>query len=350
MSGTLQIGNRVIGPGAKTYLVAELSANHGQSLEKARELIHAAHEAGADAVKLQTYTADSLTIDCDQPQFQIGAGTIWQGRRLYELYREAATPWKWHAELQQLACSLDLDFFSTPFDLAAIEFLENLDVPAYKIASFEIVDIPLVRAVAQTGKPVIMSTGMSSLSEIDLAVQTIRGEGTEDIALLKCTSAYPAPPESMNLRTIPHLADSFGVVAGLSDHTLGIAVPVASVAVGACIIEKHLTLSRDDPGPDSQFSLEPAEFADLVRGVRIADQAMGQVAYGPDPHERPTRSFRRSLFVVRDIKQGEPINEENVRSIRPGDGLEPRHWDAIVGRTASADLRRGTPLAWHHVA
>jgi N-acetylneuraminate synthase len=347
MSGKpgISIGNREVGPDRPAYIVAEVSANHHQSLDEAIAILEAAKRAGADAVKLQTYTADTLTIDCDNEHFRIH-GTPWAGRTLYDLYREAYTPWDWHAKLKEVASRLRMALFSTPFDATAVDFLERLRVPAYKIASFEAIDLPLLRLVAATGKPVIMSTGMATLSEIDEAVRTLRESGATQIALLKCNSAYPAPPEEMNLRTIPHLAAAFGVPVGLSDHTLDEAVPVAAVALGACIIEKHLTLSRSAGGPDSGFSLEPDEFASMVRAVRSAEQALGHVSYGVTERETASRLFRRSLFVVRDMEAGERFTEENVRAIRPGHGLHTRHLPEVLSAQAAQRIPRGTPLAW----
>ena len=341
----ITINGRTIGPGRPVYLVAEMSANHHQSFDVAVEILAAAKEAGADAVKLQTYTPDTMTIDSHLEPFQI-RGTPWNGRTLYELYGEACTPWEWHSELKDKAAGLDLDLFSTPFDDTAIDFLESLDFPAHKIASFENGDLSLLRHVGKTGKPVIMSTGMSTLEEIDEAVGTLRKSGTCHLALLKCTSAYPAPPEAINLRAIPHLAATFGVPVGLSDHTLGTTVPVAAVALGACIIEKHFTLSRAVPGPDSAFSLEPHEFAQMVEAVRTAEAAMGSVEYGIGKTEMDSHVFRRSLFAVEDVTAGEPFTEENVRSIRPGHGLHPRHRDEILGKPARRNVARGTPLGW----
>ncbi len=346
MACHLMIGERQIGNEAQVYIVAEMSANHNQDFEQAVRILHAAKEAGADAVKLQTYTPDTMTISCDNEHFQIGEGTIWEGRNLYDLYGEAYTPWDWQPKLKEITERLGLDLFSTPFDHTAVDFLEQMDIPAYKIASFEIVDLPLLRRVAQTGKPIIMSTGMATLAEIDEAVRTVREAGCEQLALLKCTSAYPAPPEEMNLRTIPHLAQAFGVPVGLSDHTLGIAVPVAAVALGACIVEKHFTLSRDVPGPDSAFSLEPHEFKAMVEAIRVAEKALGEVRYEVTEREAASRVFRRSLFVVRDVKAGEVFTEENVRSIRPGYGLHTRYLDEVLGRRAARDIERGTPLRW----
>lgn len=344
----IEIAGRKIGPGHPVYVIAEMSANHGQDYEQAIRLLHAAKEAGADAVKLQTYTADTLTIDSDAPPFQIRGG-LWDGRRLYELYQEAYTPWEWQPRLKRVADDLDLTLFSTPFDDTAVDFLEAMGVPAYKVASFELVDTPLLRRIARTGKPVIMSTGMAALAEIDEAVTTLRSEGAGEIALLKCTSAYPATPDEMDLRTIPHLAQAFGVPVGLSDHTLDVAVPVTAVALGACILEKHFTLSRDLGGPDSAFSLEPQEFRATVDAVRVAEQALGSVHYGVSEREAKNRIFRRSLFVVQDVKAGEPFTPQNVRSIRPGYGLPPKFLDEILGRRASVDIPRGTPLSWSHV-
>ncbi len=301
--------------------------------------------AGADAVKLQTYTPDTLTIDCDNDYFQV-KGTLWNGRTLYELYGEAYTPWEWQPKLKQVANDLGMDLFSTPFDASSVDFLETMDVPVHKVASFENVDLPLLRRIAQTGKPVIMSTGMATLGEIDEAVQTLRAAGTTQLALLKCTSAYPSPPDAINLRTIPHLAQAFATPVGLSDHTLGTAVPVAAVALGACIIEKHFCLSRQEPGPDTAFSLEPAEFRQMVEAVRTAEAALGHVHYGIEEREQVSRVFRRSLFVVEDVRAGETFTPQNVRSIRPGHGLHTRHLDQVLGQRAATGIARGTPLDW----
>lgn len=342
----IRIHDRPIGPGYPTYIIAELSANHNQDFDQAVRLVEAAKEAGADAVKLQTYTPDTLTINCHNPYFRIGAGTIWEGRNLYELYGEAYTPWEWQPKLMQAAQEVGIHLFSTPFDAIAVDFLEAMNVPAHKIASFEMVDLPLLRRVAATGKPIIMSTGMASLAEIEESVQAIRAVGDAPLALLKCTSAYPSPPEEINLRTIPHLAQAFGVPVGLSDHTLGIAVPTAAVAVGACIIEKHFTLSRATPGPDSAFSLEPHEFKAMVEAVRTAEKALGGVSYTVTPREQASRVFRRSLFVVKPVAAGEQFTVQNVRAIRPGYGLHTRHLDQVLGRYATMDIAEGTPLQW----
>jgi N-acetylneuraminate synthase len=342
----LTIGDREVGPGRPTFIVAELSANHHQRFDEALALVRAAAEAGADAIKLQTYTADTLTLDADTPPFRVGAGTLWAGRTLYGLYQEAYTPWDWQPKLAEAARDLGLPCFSTPFDATAVDFLEAMGVPAHKIASFELVDLPLIRRVAATGKPLILSTGMASLAEIEAAVSAARAAGARQIALLKCTSAYPAPPEEMNLATLPHLAAAFGLPVGLSDHSLGIAAPVVAVSLGACLVEKHLTLRRADGGPDAAFSLEPAEFRAMVEAVRVAERAIGQVRYTVQPREAASRQFRRSLFVVRDMAAGEPFSADNVRSIRPAHGLAPRHLEAVLGRPARRAIERGTPLAW----
>jgi N-acetylneuraminate synthase len=345
----VEINKRRIGPGCPTYVVAELSANHRQDFAEAAKLVKAAKEAGADAVKLQTYTPDTMTIPCTNEYFRI-RGTAWDGRTLHDLYGEAYTPWEWHGDLKQIAEGVGLDLFSTPFDATAVEFLERLEVPAYKIASFEIVDVPLIECVARTGKPMIISTGMATLAEIEEAVRVARDAGAREIVLLKCTSAYPAPAAAMHLRTLPHLADAFHTPVGLSDHTLGITVPVAAVALGARVVEKHFTLDRSAGGPDSGFSLEPHEFGAMVDAIRTAEQALGDVHYGGGSAEADSRIFRRSLFVVKDIKAGETFTEEHVRSIRPGFGLHTRHLGEVIGRCASRDISRGTPLVWGMVS
>jgi len=346
MSSIIRFGQKKIGTLFPVYIIAELSANHNQDFNQAVKLIHAAKDAGADAVKIQTYTPDTMTIDCNNKYFKIGDGTIWEGKNLYSLYKEAYTPWEWQPDLKKIANDLGLDLFSTPFDSSSVDFLESMNVPAYKVASFEIVDIPLIQKIAQTDKPVILSTGMASLAEIEEAVHVIRKEGNDQIALLKCTSAYPVLPEEINLRTISHLAQMFDVPVGLSDHSLGISVPVAAVALGACIVEKHFTLSRKMPGPDSAFSLEPLEFKAMVEAIRETEKALGHVCYEVSEHEKASQVFRRSLFVVKDMKKGEIFSTENVRSIRPGYGLSPKNIDIILGRKASRDIIRGTPLTW----
>jgi N-acetylneuraminate synthase len=350
MTAEFQIAGRRIAPGKPCYIIAEMSANHRQNFDEAVKIVHAIKESGADAVKVQTYTADTLTIPCDNEYFRIGGGTLWDGRTLHDLYQEASMPWEWQPKLQAVAQELDLDFFSTPFDQTAVDFLEAMHVPAHKVASFELVDLPLLRKIAATGKPVIASTGMATLEEITEAVATLRAAGCSQLALLKCTSAYPARPEEMDLRTIPDMAERFGVPVGLSDHTLDIAVPVAAVALGACIVEKHFTLSRGLTGPDSEFSLEPHEFAAMVNASRTAEHALGKANYSVSEREARSRVFRRSLFVVRDVKAGEIFTTQNVRSIRPSHGMHPRHSEEIWGRKAACAVKRGTPLKWEHVA
>lgn len=350
MAAQITIGQRTIGAGLPAYIVAELSANHHQNFDEAVKIIRAAKDAGADAIKLQTYTADTITIACDRKEFKLASGTIWDGTTLYELYGQAYTPWEWQPRLKQVANDLGMDLFSTPFDDTAVDFLEKMGVPAHKLASFELVDIPLIRKMASTGKPLIMSTGMSTVEEIEEAVTTARAAGAKQIALLKCTSAYPASPEEMNLRTIPELSRRFDVPVGLSDHTMDSAVAVAAVSLGACVIEKHLTLSRSEPGPDSAFSLEPEEFKAMVDAVRITEKALGSVHFGIEAKEASSRVFRRSLFVVQGLKRGEAFTGENVRSIRPGYGLHTRHLVDVLGRRAACDIERGTPLTWEMVS
>ncbi len=340
----MKIGAKTVGAGVPVYVVAELSANHGGSIQHAAKTIQAAADAGADAIKVQTYTADTVTINCKNDYFRIGGGTVWDGAFLYDLYKQACTPWEWHAELQKTAQECGLGFFSTPFDNTAVDFLEKLNVPCHKVASFELVDIPLLRKVGSTGKPVIMSTGMASKEEVHEAVNTLRTAGCRELILLKCTSAYPADPADANLVTIPDMAVEFGCPVGISDHTPGFSVSVAAVALGACLIEKHFTLSRADGGPDSGFSLEPAEFKDLVESVRTAEKSLGRICYGGTASEEKSKVFRRSLFVVKDVKKGERFTAENVRVIRPANGLMPRELDSVLGKTATKNIAFGTPL------
>ncbi|MDA8090432.1 MAG: pseudaminic acid synthase [Nitrospiraceae bacterium] len=341
----IRISNSLIGKDSPVFLIAEMSANHNQSFDDAVTIIRAAKEAGADAIKIQTYTPDTITIDSNKEYFRIKGG-LWDGENLYGLYKKAYTPWEWQPRLKKIADELGIILFSTPFDKTAVDFLHEMDVPAYKVASFELVDIPLIEYISSKGKPVIMSVGMATLGEIEDAVKAARNAGAPEIALLKCTSAYPAPYDEINLRTIPHLASAFDVVAGLSDHTTGIAVPVASVALGAKIIEKHFTLSRARGGPDAAFSLEPHEFKAMAEAIRAAEKAVGTVHYGLAEGEKASRVFRRSLFVVRDIKAGEIFTEENVRSIRPGHGLAPKYVKKVLGKKAAKDIEKGTPLSW----
>ena len=349
MNGPIvEIDSREIGRDAPPYVVAELSGNHNGDLGRALALLDAIKDAGADAAKIQTYTADTITLDHDGPGFRIESG-LWQGRTLYELYSEAHTPWEWHEALFERGRELGLTVFSSPFDPTAIDFLETLGAPAYKIASFEIVDLPLIERVAATGKPLILSTGLANVGEIADAVTAARRDGDIAIALLHCTSGYPTPPEDSNLRTLPDLAERFGVVTGLSDHTPGIAVSVAAIALGAAIVEKHVTLCRDDGGPDAAFSLEPDELASLVEACRVAWQSLGRITYQPAPSEADNAVFRRSLYVVSDIAEGEMVTQQNVRSIRPGFGLAPKHLPEVLGRRTRRPLVRGTPLSWTDV-
>jgi pseudaminic acid synthase len=345
----IEIAGRPIGPGHPPYIIAEMSGNHNGNINRAFALLEAAKQAGADAVKLQTYTADTITIDHNGPGFRIEGG-LWDGRTLYDLYQEAHTPWDWHPALFAKARALGLAIFSSPFDPTAIDFLESLDAPAYKIASFEVVDLPLIQRAARTGKPLIISTGIADLDEIGEAVDAARQAGARQIALLHCTSGYPTPPEESDLRTIPDLAATFDVVAGLSDHTLGTAVPVAAIALGAALIEKHFTVNRDEDIKnhvvDADFSLNPDELSRMVNDCRIAWGALGQVSYQLKPSETGNKTFRRSLYAVADIPAGAAFTEQNVRSIRPGYGLAPKHLPEILGRRASRAISRGTPMDW----
>lgn len=333
----------------RVLIIAELSANHGHDINIAKKSIKAAKEAGADAIKIQTYTADTLTIDCDNEYFMLKSGTIWDGISLYKLYSEAYTPWEWQKELMEYANDLGLIFFSTPFDKTAVDFLEELNVPIYKVASFEIKDIPLIEYIASKGKPIIMSTGIATLGDIEDALAACKRAGNTQIALLKCTSSYPAKIEDANLLTIPNMKETFGVEVGLSDHTLGITVPVVSIALGARFIEKHFILDRSIGGPDSSFSLEPKEFEQMVTHVREAEAALGKVDYDLSDIKVNSRLLGRSLFVVKDIKAGDILTEENIRSIRPGYGLEPKYMYEIIGKTAAIDLKKGTPLTWDKI-
>ena len=347
---TISIAGREIGPADRPYLIAEMSGNHNQSLERALEIVDRAADAGADAIKLQTYTPDTMTLDVRAPGFVIeDAGSLWAGRQLYDLYREAYTPWEWHAPIMERAARRGLHCFSSPFDDSAVAFLETLGVPAYKIASFECVDLPLIRRVAATGKPMIISTGMASAAEIDEAVRTARNAGNANVVLLKCTSTYPATPANTNLRTIPSMRDTFGCPVGLSDHTMGCGVAVAAVAFGAVVVEKHFTLSRADGGVDSAFSMEPDEFRQLRVETERAWLALGGVVYGGTPDAAKSRMFRRSIYVARDMKAGEVLGEHNVRVVRPSLGLPPRFLEVVLGKRVNRDLAAGTPLDWSHI-
>ena len=348
MNRSIQIAGRAIGPDQEPYVICELSGNHNGKLERALELLDAAAATGADAIKNQSYTPDTITIDHDGPGFRIEGG-LWDGRNLYDLYGEAQTPFEWHEALFARARELGVTLFSSPFDETAVDLLESLDAPAYKIASFEVIDLPLIAYVAAKRKPMIISTGMANLDEIAEAVRTARENGCDEIVLLHCVSSYPAPDEQSNVRTVSDLAERFGVVTGLSDHTFGSAVAVASIALGASVVEKHFTLRRADGGPDSAFSLEPGEFRTLVEDCKRAWRALGKATYDLQGCERGSMVFRRSIYVVRDIAAGEELTRENVRSIRPGYGLAPKHLPDVLGRHATRDLKRGDPLDWNAV-
>ncbi len=344
----MEINGRIIGDGHPAYIIAEMSANHAGSLERALELIHVAKDAGADCVKIQTYTADTMTIDCHNEYFQIEKGT-WEGENLYGLYQKAYTPWAWQEQLRDEAAKVGIDFLSTPFDPRSVDFLEDLGVYFYKIASFELVDIPLLEYVAAKNKPIIMSTGMGTLEEIQEAVDAIYSTGNRQLALMKCSSAYPAKPEEMNLRTMQDLKERFGVPVGLSDHSMGAFSAATAVAMGANLIEKHFCISRAVKNPDSSFSMEPQEFREMVEQVREVEKAMGSVQYGVSRQEESNACFRRSLFVVEDIAAGEVLTPEKIRSIRPAYGLKPKHYQEVLGRTAKRALRRGTPLSFDDI-
>jgi pseudaminic acid synthase len=343
------LGNRRIGTGQPCYIIAELSANHGNDYDLTERTIRAMKDAGADAVKVQTYTADTITLECDCPPFVVRGGTLWDGRTLHSLYDEASMPWEWQPMLKRLANDLGMDFFSSPFDTTAVDFLETLDVPIHKVASFELVDIPLLKKIAETRKPVIMSIGMGTLEEVEEGVATLRNAGAGPLVLLKCTSAYPADPAEMNLRTMDDMARRFQVPVGLSDHTMGYAAAVAAVAMGACVVEKHFVLSRTQPGPDSAFSMEPQEFRAMVDAIRVVEKALGTVSYETTAKDLKMRAYRRSLFIAEDIAAGEMLTAKNVRCVRPADGLHPRHLDDVLGKTAAQNVAKGTPLTWSHI-
>jgi pseudaminic acid synthase len=343
----IKLGSKEIGCNCRPYIIAEMSGNHNQSLEKAISIVEAAAASGADALKIQTYTPDTMTLNLSEGEFFIqDKKSLWEGRSLYDLYSDAMTPWDWHRPIMNRCRELGLEFFSTPFDDTAVDFLEELDVPFYKIASFENTDIPLIRRVAKTGKPVIVSTGLATLKEIGETVETIRAEGNEQIILLKCTSAYPARPEDANLITIKNLRETFGVEVGLSDHTMGTTVPIVAICQGASVIEKHFTISRSDKGVDSAFSMEPEEFKQMIIELNKARASMGRVFYGISEAEKNSLLFKRSLYICEDLKEGEALNEENLRAIRPGFGLPPKYLDVFLGKRVSKDVKRGTALNW----
>ena len=346
MNECIHIGGHPISKDDPTYVIAEMSGNHNMDFNRAVKILEAAKDAGADAIKLQTYTADTITLDCDDECFQITQGTLWDGTTLHKLYEKAYTPWEWQPKLQKMATDMGLDFFSSPFDFSSVDFLQNMNVPAYKIASFEITDIPLIRKVAKIGKPVIISTGIATLADIELAVNTCKAEGNNQIILLKCVSAYPTPYEDINLRTMVNLADTFDCIVGLSDHTMGDTVAVASVAMGAKVVEKHLTLSRADGGVDSAFSMEPQEFKHMVESIRIVEKAMGKVTYELTEKQKREREHARSLFIAQDMKAGEVLNESNMRSVRPANGLHTKYYDELLGKRVNRDVKLGTPLSW----
>ena len=347
MTPHITIGKRKVGKGYPVYIIAEMSANHKNDFEIAKNIVYAAKEAGADAIKLQTFTADIHTLNSTKKFFQVCGGTIWDGETLYNLYKKCEMPWEWQPKLKDLADDIGIDLFSAAVDPTSVAFLEEIGVPVHKVSSFEMVDTNLIRVMAETGKPIIISTGMASLCEIVDAVEVARSAGCDQVALMKCTSAYPAPFEDLNLVTIPHMAECFSVPVGISDHTMGIMVPVAAVAMGAALIEKHFTLSRENVGPDSTFSIEPAELAELVKAVRDTERSLGRVQYEVTEREKASRMFRRSLFAVKKIEEGEKFTPENTRSIRPGHGLKPKYLDFVLGKEAACTIEPGTPLQWN---
>ena len=345
MNKRIQIANHEISETSPTYIIAEMSGNHNMDYDRAVKIIEAAAEAGADAIKVQTYTADTITLDCDDPCFQITQGTLWDGQTLYSLYKKAYTPWEWQPKLQKVAKECGIDFFSSPFDLSSVDFLEKMDVPAYKVASYEITDIPMIRKIAKLGKPVIISTGIARPDDIELALQTCREEGNENVILLKCCSAYPTPVEQINLKTMEDMARRFDCITGLSDHTMGHAVSLASVAMGGKVVEKHLTLRRADGGVDSAFSMEPEEFKAMVDDIRIVEKARGTVTYELTEKQIKGRDHSRSLFVAKDMKAGDVFTPENLRSVRPGCGLHTKYYEQILGKKIKVDARLGTPMS-----
>ena len=346
MEKEIRIGRHVISESSPTFIVAEMSANHNMDFDRAVAILRAAKEAGADAVKIQTYTADTITLNCDAPCFQITQGTLWDGTTLYKLYQSAYTPWEWQPKLKEIAEGMGLEFFSSPFDPSSVDFLEEMGVPAYKIASFEITDIPLLKKIARLGKPVIIATGIARLADIELAVRTCREAGNEKVILLKCTSSYPAPYEDINLRTIPSMGDTFDCLTGLSDHSMGSAIAGAAVALGARVVEKHLTLKRADGGADAAFSMEPEEFKEMTDNIRKTELALGRVTYDLTPKQAREREHARSLFVAKDMKAGEVFTPENLRSVRPADGLHTMYYEELLGKKIRRDAKLGTPMSW----
>lgn len=349
MNKEIRIGKHVISEAAPTFVIAEMSANHLMDFDRAVAIMQAAKDAGADAIKVQTYTPDTITLNSEAPCFQITQGTIWDGTTLHKLYQTAYTPWEWQPKLQKIAEDVGLVFFSSPFDLSSIDFLEEMDIPVYKVASFEINDIPFIRKIAKTGKPIIMSTGVAYLADIELALNTCREEGNENVILLKCTSAYPAPYEDINLKTIASMKEVFDCIVGLSDHTMGSAVAGAGVALGAKIVEKHLTLRRSDGGADAAFSMEPEEFKEMVDNIRLIEKAVGRVTYDLTPKQRKSREHARSLFVAEDMKVGDIFTPENLRSVRPSCGLHTKHYESLLGKRITKDAPLGTPMSWELV-
>ena len=349
MKKTISIGKRLISEDHSAYVIAEMSANHLQNFEREKKIILEAKKAGADAVKLQTYRPDTITIDCDGEEFLATKGSLWEGQNLYQLYEKAYMPWEWHEELFKYARNIDIQIFSSPFDLSSIDLLESLDVPAYKIASYEILDIPLIKKVASTRKPIILSTGIASLADIERAMEVCKAEGNDNVILLKCVSQYPTPYQDLNLKTIPNMQETFDCIVGLSDHSMGSAVDVAAVALGAKVIEKHMTLRRSDGGPDGAFSMEPEEFKAMTADVHDIEKALGRCTYQLTETQIKSRKNARSLYVVEDIKAGEVFTEKNVKSIRPGRGLPTWHYEEILGKTAALDLKRGTGLKLEYV-
>lgn len=349
MNKTIKIGNRIIGEGNPTYIIAEMSANHLQDYERAKKIILAAKESGADAIKLQSYRPDTITIDCRGEEFMATKGSLWEGQNLYQLYEKAYMPWGWHKDLFNYAREVGIDIFSSPFDSTAVSLLEELDAPAYKIASYEIMDIPLIKTCAKTGKPILLSTGIATQSDIERAVDACKAEGNENIAILKCVSQYPTPYQDLNLKTIPYITKIFDCVAGLSDHSLGVAVDVAAVVLGAHIVEKHLTLSRSDGGPDGAFSMEPDEFSKMVSDIRNIEQALGKATFELTDFQKRGKNNSRSLYVVEDMKKGDKFTVQNIKSIRPGKGLPTWYYEDILGKRASVDLKRGTAMKWDYI-